>query len=226
MIRRLTIGAIAVAAILGALAAPAMAHVELDPGEALAGTTTTLIFSFHHGKDGAATTALEVQLPEGAAVQDLPAVADFRSAYDDGAGTVRWEGGPVPDGVEAEFPVVLTLPTEPGVALFPTIQETEAGELAWISEDESEGEDNMPAPRLTLTPNPDATTTTEATTSTSVTDTTEAALPGTTLEAEQRDDGDTDAAPWIIGAGIAAVAAIAIGGTILKRRADKTSDES
>lgn len=48
---------------------------------------------------------------------------------------------------------------------------------------------------------------------------TTAGLPGTTLEADQRDDGTTDAAPWIIGSGLAAAAAIAVGGTVLKRRA-------
>lgn len=44
-------------------------------------------------------------------------------------------------------------------------------------------------------------------------------LPGTTLEAEERSDG-TSPAPWLIGSGIAAVAAVAIGGTLLKRRMD------
>jgi len=49
---------------------------------------------------------------------------------------------------------------------------------------------------------------------------TESDLPGTTLEAQERDDGNTSVAPWLIGSGIAALAAIGIGGTILKRRAD------
>lgn len=43
--------------------------------------------------------------------------------------------------------------------------------------------------------------------------------PGTTLEAEERDDGNGSPAPWLIGSGIAAAAAVAIGGTLLKRRA-------
>jgi|GEM_PF-4942335 len=50
--------------------------------------------------------------------------------------------------------------------------------------------------------------------------TTEPDLPGTTLEAQERDDGNTWVAPWLVGSGIAALAAIGIGGTILKRRAD------
>ena len=49
--------------------------------------------------------------------------------------------------------------------------------------------------------------------------TTTADLPGTTLEAANEGDGDS-AAPWLIGAGIAALVAIVIGGLVLKRRAD------
>jgi hypothetical protein len=43
-------------------------------------------------------------------------------------------------------------------------------------------------------------------------------LPGTTLEANQRDDGQTSVAPWVIGSGIAALAIIGIGGTVVQRR--------
>jgi hypothetical protein len=42
-------------------------------------------------------------------------------------------------------------------------------------------------------------------------------LPGTTLEAANEGDGGA-AAPWLIGAGIAAALAIAVGGYLLKRR--------
>jgi hypothetical protein len=61
-----------------------------------------------------------------------------------------------------------------------------------------------------------AATATTAVTSPS-SDTTEV-LPGTTLEAEDRHD-NTAPAPWLIGSGIAAAAAVAIGGQLLKRRA-------
>ena len=226
MIRRLAAGTALALAALVALAAPASAHVDLEPGEALAGTRTTLTFSFHHGKDGTATTALEVQLPEGASVVDVPAVPGFTSAVDEAMRTVRWSGGSVPDGTEAEFPLVVQLPSTPGVALFPTIQETEAGDLAWISPEEGEGEDANPAPRLTLTPNPDATTTTTAavtTTTAEAVTTTSSSIPGTTAEAEQRDDGSTNAAAWLIASGIAALVAIGVGGLWLKRRADRES---
>ncbi|MEO7427883.1 MAG: hypothetical protein ABIY48_00735 [Acidimicrobiales bacterium] len=43
------------------------------------------------------------------------------------------------------------------------------------------------------------------------------ALPGTTLDADARDDG-TSPAPWLIGSAVTAAAAVAIGGSLLKRR--------
>ena len=44
-----------------------------------------------------------------------------------------------------------------------------------------------------------------------------AQVPGTTLEAQARDDG-TSLAPWLIGSGVAAAAAVLVGGTALRRR--------
>jgi hypothetical protein len=43
-------------------------------------------------------------------------------------------------------------------------------------------------------------------------------LPGTNLEADERDDGTTDTPAWMIGSGIAAVMAVGVGGTLLGRR--------
>ncbi|MDQ3782520.1 MAG: DUF1775 domain-containing protein [Actinomycetota bacterium] len=215
MLRRLAaVTALSVGALV-VMASPAWGHVDLDPGEAVAGATETLTFSFEHGKDGRATTALIVQVPEGATVVDVPAVAGFTSAVDDDERTVTWSGGSVPDGTRARFPIVVTLPPTPGEVLFPTIQETEAGELAWISPGGGASETERPAPRLTLLTDPNATTTT---TEAPATTTTRADRPGTTLEAQERDDGNTSAAPWVIGSGLVALAAIGIGGTLLKRR--------
>ncbi len=45
-------------------------------------------------------------------------------------------------------------------------------------------------------------------------------LPGTALEAEERDDGRTTTAPWLIGSGVAAAVVIGVGGLVLKRRAE------
>lgn len=45
-------------------------------------------------------------------------------------------------------------------------------------------------------------------------------LPGTSLEAQERDDGSTSAYPWVIGSGVAALAVVGVGGMLLKRRVD------
>ena len=219
MIRRLLLTATLVLAALLLAAPVAGAHVDLDPGEAVAGSTVTLTFSFRHGKDGTATTALEVLLPAGASVVELPVVDGWTGTVDRTTGTIAWSGGPVPDGTKAELPAVVQLPDTPGEVLFKTIQTTEAGELAWIEEAASEDEGAHPAPRLTLTADPDATTTTVATTSTLPATTSTERLPGTSLEADQRDDGGTSAAPWVVGSGVAALVVVGLGGWVLKRRA-------
>jgi uncharacterized protein YcnI len=212
--RRTPLVAGLVAILLVLWAGPASAHVEVEPGQAVAGSTTTVTFRFHHGKDGSATTGLEVKVPDGAEVVEVPAVPGWTSSTSADGTVVTWSGGSVPDGTEGAFPLVLRLPAAAGVVLFPTIQTTEAGELAWISEEEGDGEDASPAPRIELTPgtgSTDGTTTTEATPTTRD-------LPRTALEADQRDDGGGSVAPWFLGSGLAAVAAIAIGGAVLRRR--------
>ncbi|HJR25548.1 MAG TPA: DUF1775 domain-containing protein [Acidimicrobiales bacterium] len=205
-----------VLAVLLAVALPAGAHVDLDPGQAEAGSTVTLTFSFRHGKDGAATTGLAVQVPDGAEIVEVPATAGWTSTVDEAGTVVSWSGGSVPDGTEAAFPVVVRLPRREGEVRFPTIQTTEAGELAWISAGGGESEDDQPAPRLVLTPAGGSTSSSavdrESTTTRAPRD-----LPRTILEVEQRDDGGASALPWIL-SGVAAVVAIGIGGTILSRR--------
>lgn len=113
MVRRLCLVVLALVA-LGGLAVPAIAHVELEGEQAVAGSTAALTFSFHHGREGM--------------------------------------------------------------------------------------------------------TTSEATTTAAPTTTTTNDLPRTALEAESRDDGGGSLAPWVIGSGLAALVAIAVGGGLLKRR--------
>ena len=211
---RTPVALLAALAALVVLAVPAGAHVELEPGRAEAGSTVTLTFSFHHGKDGTATTGLAVQVPDGAAIVEVPPKAGWTSEVTDDDSVVTWRGGSVPDGTEAAFPVVVRLPAREGVVLFPTVQTTGAGELAWISADEGESEGDHPAPRLELTPGQVAPSSSAA-----VPTTTRAPrdLPRTILEAEQRDDGGSSPWWWVL-SGVAAVVAIGVGGTILSRR--------
>jgi len=222
MLRRLTLVLSLALVVVFATAPAASAHTELEPEEATAGTVETL--TFHVAYEGAGTTGLDVQLPEGASVVEVPPKAGWTTSSDPEANTVSWAGGPVE--ADEVFDVVVQLPNTTGVVLFPAVQLTTEGEVAWIGEEEGEGHDTNPAPRITLVANPAGTTTTTApTTTTTASTSTTADLPGTTLEAA--DDGDDDsAAPWLIGAGIAAVVAIVIGGTLLKRHADRAEASS
>ena len=223
--RLLAVPALALAALV-ALAVPAAAHVDVEAEEAVAGATTTITFTFQHGKDGTATTGLEVLLPPGTTVVEAPQVPGWTTEVDAAAGTVSWEGGSVPDGTPARFPLRVTLPDVEGEVLFKTVQTTEAGELAWIQEEADPEEGSYPAPRLVLAPdpNPSTTSTTEPTTASSEAATsTSQRRAGTTLESEQRDDGSQDATPWLVGSGIAAVVAVGAGGWALRRRMDRTS---
>lgn len=211
MLRR-SVATLCTAAVLTLLGAtPASAHTELEPEQALAGSTETLTFRVAY--EGAGTTGLDVRLPDGASVVSVPAKDGWTSSSDPEERTLSWKGGPVE--ADEEFEVVVELPDTVGVVLFPVIQLTTDGEVAWIGEDEGDGHDDNAAPRLTLIADPDAPSTT--TTTAAPTTTTSRDLPGTTLEAANEGDGDS-AAPWLIGSGIAAVVAIAVGGYLLKRR--------
>lgn len=48
-------------------------------------------------------------------------------------------------------------------------------------------------------------------------------LPRTALEAEARDDGTNSGAPWMLGSAAAAAVVVLVGGTVLKRRADRAA---
>lgn len=202
-------------------AAPASAHVEIDPAEAPAGATIALALTFHHGLHGSATTGLAVQLPVGARLVSIPPKEGWTAAESSEGGrtVMTWTGGRIPDGEEAAFLLEVTLPSEPGEARFPTIQTTEAGELAWIEADESDSEDATPAPRLTLVGDGTAVSSSSTSSSTSTTPSTTLRLPGTTSQAEERDDGDESPAPWLVGGGIAAAVIVGAGGWWLSRRA-------
>jgi periplasmic copper chaperone A len=154
---------VAALALVGA-AAPAAAHVDIEPTEAVAGSTVVVTFSFHHGKDGADTTSLEVQLPPGAEVVGTPTKEGWQvEVRDRDPQVVVWSGGRVPDGVKETFPLEVRLPSEPGEVRFPAVQVGDAGELAWIADEGGASEADNPAPRIVLVADPDApaTTTTE-----------------------------------------------------------------
>lgn len=132
---------------------PASAHVTITPSTTAAGASATLEVSFAHGCDGAATTALTIQIPKelqsvsakpakGWAVDAHPTLVTYRAKE------------PVPDGQRAVLELAVVLPEGDGVTLtFPTVQTCTQGEAAWI-EVPPDGQDaddlELPAPAFTI----------------------------------------------------------------------------
>jgi uncharacterized protein YcnI len=145
-LRRIAVAGAAGAAVLLALPTAAGAHVEAE-AETTAGVTT-IEFGFHHGCDGAATTSLRVQLPEGATDVEPEDPAGWTSEVS--GGELVWTGGSIADGEDGNFVATMTLVDPEGTTVFlPTIQGCTGGaEAAWIDKSEDPEADNA-APRIT-----------------------------------------------------------------------------
>lgn len=160
----------AVALVLaGAL--PASAHVGIAEGTVEAGASEMLTFGVPHGCDGAATTEVAIQIPEG-----INAVTPTRNAQytvekvmealdtpiEDSHGNevtervaqvVYTATTPLPDGQRDAFELSLQIPEDAAdtTLVFPTVQTCEQGETAWvqIAEDGQDSHDlDAPAPSV------------------------------------------------------------------------------
>lgn len=153
LLKTLTIGAAL------CVAAPASAHVAVQPTEARAGSYQVLRFGVGHGCDGAATTAVRIEIPEGiAAARPQPKAGWALDIRKDGARVtaITWaeagQGGLPADQFE-EFVMLVKLPAESGALAFPAIQSCGAAVLRWTEPVPTQGpRPAHPAPILTLTP--------------------------------------------------------------------------
>ncbi len=132
------------------LAVPAGAHVVITPAEAPAGASARIAFMVGHGCAGAATTAIEVGLPEGlSTARPMPKpgwtiAVEMRSVQRpiptehgllrQAPATIAWSGGLLPDQHYEEFVMLVATPNRPGETLvFPVIQRCEGGgQHAWV----------------------------------------------------------------------------------------------
>lgn len=139
--------AFAVAALGGA---PALAHVSLQPSEAVAGNYFQTSLSVPHGCDGTGTVAVRVKIPDGVLSvkpQMKPGwTVDIKTRKIEGeqptlhgktiaetVDEVSWRGGPLPDNLYDTFGLVMKLPDAAGKTLyFPVVQECEKGVHRWI----------------------------------------------------------------------------------------------
>lgn len=170
LVRVLSATSASVAAVLSLGAPSASAHVGVEPvGEPVAGTTTVLAFSWNHGCDGEATTAIRIQIPEsvttvyptmhpGWTIETVPAApSGLRTTHDETdaiAEVVYTAVTPVPDGFRDVIELQVALPDTPGETLsFPTIQECGTTETAWIevpADGQSADDLGAPAPSVDL----------------------------------------------------------------------------
>ena len=161
------------AALTVSMAGQAVAHITLAQTEAAAGSTYKGVLQVGHGCEGAPTTSVRIQIPDGViAVKPMPKqgwelktkiesydnpVQHFDQTLTEGVREIAWTGGNLPDEWYDEFVFRATLPdAEPGsVIRFPVVQDCGQKVIRWI-EVPAEGQDAHelpePAPALTITP--------------------------------------------------------------------------
>jgi uncharacterized protein YcnI len=177
-IRFMAIGLVAASVLV--LAAPASAHVTVNPGDATKGGFAKLTFRVPNERDDAGTTLLEVNFPTetpigSVRVKETPGwdyvvemgnppegYTVFGNPVSEIVAKITWTptdpDGLIGVGEFGEFDVSAgPLPTDVDEILFPTLQTYEGGEVVrWIDEPAADGEDapERPAPRLVLVDEP------------------------------------------------------------------------
>ena len=165
--------AVAVLAI-GALAAPARAHVTVNPGEAAKGSFAKLAFRVPSERPDSGTTKVEVSFPVDHPFQHInvrptpgwtykmerqtlatPIKAEHEGDEDitEYVSKMTWEGGTIGPGEFQEFEIsVGPLPEDADSLVFKAVQTYDSGEIVrWIEEATSGGEEpEFPAPVLQL----------------------------------------------------------------------------
>ena len=156
------------AAVLAALASPALAHVSLSPASAPAGTYFFGQLRIAHGCAGSDTIAIKVEIPDAITVAkpqakngwsvetedtplDRPIQVDGRPV-DSRISSITWRGD-LKDSEWDELGLMAKLPPAPGVLVFPVTQTCAQGEVKWNElPTAANPHPAHPAPTLTVTP--------------------------------------------------------------------------
>ncbi|GAA3446270.1 YcnI family protein [Planomonospora venezuelensis] len=161
------------AALALALAAPALAHVTINPGSAEQGAFTKVAFRVPNERDDASTSKVEVAFPAdhplpfvsvrpvpGWDVEvteeklDKPVTTEY-GEITEAVTKITWSGGTIAPGQFQEFEVSMgMLPKDTDHLVFPATQTYTGGEVVkWADEPKADGsEPDRPAPVLKLTP--------------------------------------------------------------------------
>jgi len=153
------------------IAMPASAHITLEQEEASANSSYKAVLRVPHGCEGAATTTVRVQIPEGLIVaKPMPKPdwqvelkeGDYAKAYDyfeskvtKGVKEIAWTGGNLPDSFYDEFVFRVRITDfPPGTVVYlPTVQECNSAGERWIEIPEagkSADDYEFPAPGFTI----------------------------------------------------------------------------
>lgn len=175
---KIRVGASAALALATTLFVPQVfSHISLEVREAPLESRYKAVLRVPHGCEGAATTTLRVQIPEGvidAKPQPKPdwklatIQGDYARSYTlygselkSGVQEIIWSGGNLPDAHYDEFVFVgyLSNALQAGDSLhFPVIQQCEKGEERWTGtgghhhHSSGDGHHESPAPGLKLLP--------------------------------------------------------------------------
>lgn len=132
-------------AVLFTTATTASAHVTVQPTEAEAGSFARFVVRVPNERDDAATTKVEVQLPEGLEVRYQPKAGWTRTVS---GRMVTWEGGRIEPGEFDEFGFSTRMPEKATTLVFPAVQTYSNGEaVRWVGPADAE----EPAGRVTVT---------------------------------------------------------------------------
>jgi uncharacterized protein YcnI len=183
--RAAVVGAAASAALL-LTAAPAFAHVAIEPSTAAKGDYSTVVFKVPNEQDGASTLKVEVNLPAdhpipSVSTQPVPGwsaaltkeklktpLKTDDGTVDEAVTKITWtaaRGGGIGPGQFQQFPVSLgPLPQNTGELVFKTLQTYSNKDIArWIEvQQKGQPEPENPAPVLKLTAAGDKGTTSAA----------------------------------------------------------------
>ncbi len=209
MLRRLIVAGTVVGVLLVG-AAPAWAHVTIDPTSAPKGSDAVLTFTVPNEMDNASTTQLVVSFPTDhpiaeASVEPVAGwTANVESTHsekpiktdegetNDRVSRVTWSGGPIEPGDFQQFKIAVGLPDDANSLVFKALQTYSNGTVVRWIETAAPGaaEPEHPAPVLTLTGGRGATV----------------ALASSSTKSD--DDSDTLATVAIILGGLALIAAV------------------
>ena len=159
--KKVLLGAMA-AVVLTATAVPALAHVTVQPNEAVAGSFSRFVVRVPNERPDASTVKVEVKLPPLAFVSFEPKdgwerkvrnvkldkpIEAFGQEITETIGAVTWSGGEIGPGEFLEFGFSARMPEEEGPIVFDAIQTYDSGEVVrWVGAADSE----EPAAQVTV----------------------------------------------------------------------------